>query len=45
MTSDQVVARLKSLANPEALAGVARYGIATDKALGVSMPHLRHMAR
>ena len=45
MTADEVVARLKSLGNPEALAGMARYGIATDKALGVSMPHLRRLAR
>jgi len=45
MTADEVVARLKSLGNPEALAGMARYGITTDQALGVSMPNLRRMAR
>ena len=45
MTSDQVVARLRSLGNPDALEGMARYGINTDHALGVSMPHLRHLAR
>ena len=45
MTADEVVARLKSLGNPEALAGMARYGITTDQALGVSMPKLRRMAR
>jgi len=45
MTADEVVARLKSLENPEALVGMARYGIATDKALGVSMPRLRRLAR
>ncbi|HAM44566.1 MAG TPA: DNA alkylation repair protein [Propionibacteriaceae bacterium] len=45
MTADEVVARLKSLGNPDALRGMARYGIATDHALGVSMPQLRHIAR
>ena len=45
MTADEVVARLVSLGNPEALEGMARYGIATDRALGVSMPQLRQVAR
>jgi len=33
MTSDQVVARLRTLGNPGALAEMARYGITTDQAL------------
>jgi 3-methyladenine DNA glycosylase AlkD len=45
MTLDQVVSRLRSLGNPAALPGMARYGIATGNALGVSMPQLRSLAR
>jgi 3-methyladenine DNA glycosylase AlkD len=36
---------LKSLANPEAVAGMARYGISAQNTLGVSVPALRRMAR
>ena len=36
---------LKSLAHPENLAGMARYGIKTDSALGVKVPDLRRIAR
>jgi len=42
---DEVLARLRAAANPENLPGMARYGIATADALGVSMPLLRGIAR
>lgn len=45
MMVDEVVATLRSLGNPAAVAGMARYGIATTHALGVSMPQLRRMAK
>lgn len=42
---DEVVHRLKSMKNAANLAGMARYGIRTDNALGVSMPVLRRMGK
>lgn len=45
MTCDQIVDRLKALANPDNIAGMARYGIGTEGCLGVPMPVLRQMAR
>lgn len=45
MTLDDIVAELQELANPEALAGMARFGIATDRAYGVPMPRLRLLAK
>jgi len=44
MTLDQIVGNLKSLANPDNVAGMARYGISTEGCLGVPMPVLRKMA-
>ena len=40
-----LVARLRNVADPTRLTGMARYGIHTDRALGVSIPHLRAAAR
>ena len=37
--------RLHALANPEAVAGMARYGIRPDQALGISIPKLRKLAK
>jgi len=45
MQCEEVLERLKSLANPEAVAGMARYGISTQNTLGVSVPALRKLAR
>jgi len=45
MECEDILERLKSLANPEAVAGMARYGISTQNTLGVSIPVLRKMAR
>ena len=41
----EVIKKLKSLSNPEAVKGMARYGINPDKNLGVSIPDLRQVAR
>jgi 3-methyladenine DNA glycosylase AlkD len=44
--AQQVLAELRSLADPSQLAGMARFGIATDHALGgIGMPRLRRMGR
>ncbi|HUY99909.1 MAG TPA: DNA alkylation repair protein [Thermomicrobiaceae bacterium] len=44
--ADAVVAELRELARPDALPGMARYGIATGSALGgISVPTLRALAR
>lgn len=43
---DALVARLRALARPDQLAGMARYGIRTDRALGgIGIPVLRRIAR
>ena len=42
---EDIIKRLKSLSNPEAIEGMARYGINPDKNLGVSIPDLRQIAR
>jgi 3-methyladenine DNA glycosylase AlkD len=45
VTVDEALARLQALADPEARAGMARFGIETGKALGISVPALRALAR
>ena len=45
MTVDAVLDRLAGLADPTRLAGMARYGIATGHALGVTVAELRVVAR
>ena len=40
-----VIAELKSMGNPKAAAGMARYGIKADRALGVSIPKLQSLAK
>lgn len=44
-TAAAAMAHLKSLADPEARSGMARFGINPDNALGLSMPVLRATAR
>lgn len=44
-TADQVVRKLRSLRNEKNLAGMARFGIATDKAFGIKHPILKKIAR
>ena len=44
--AERVLAELRSLADPAQLAGMARFGIRTDRALGgIGMPRLRRMGR
>ena len=45
MRYSEVVNRFKSLSDPEAVAGMARYGIKPSNAYGISMPDLRKVAR
>jgi 3-methyladenine DNA glycosylase AlkD len=44
-SKEDVLRRMKSLATPEYLKGMGRFRINTEKALGVSIPHLRSLAR
>ena len=44
MNHDSIICRLKSLANPANVAGMARYGISSKGTLGVNVPTLRKMA-
>ena len=45
MNYDELIATLKSMANPDNVAGMARYGIRPENALGISMPDLRALAK
>jgi len=45
MHCEEVLERLKSMSNPEAVAGMARYGISTENTYGVSIPNLRKMGK
>lgn len=45
MNSKQILTELKSMSNPAAVAGMARYGINPRKTYGVSIPNLRKLAR
>lgn len=45
MKYEEILKRFKSLSNPEAKAGMARFGINTDKAYGISLYTLRPMAK
>jgi 3-methyladenine DNA glycosylase AlkD len=42
---DSVIKRLKSLSNPEAIKGMARFGINPERNLGISIPQLRKTAK
>jgi 3-methyladenine DNA glycosylase AlkD len=42
---EEVLKKLHSLAKPENLVGMARFGITGDKRLGISMPELRKLGR
>lgn len=44
-TFEQVMEALHSLAKPENLEGMARFGITGDKRLGISMPELRKLGK
>ncbi len=45
MEDDEIISRLRVLADPDAVAGMARYGISPQRALGVSIPKLRKLAK
>lgn len=45
MDSKSILEKLKSMSSPSSLEGMARYGINTDKAFGVSIPNLRMLAK
>lgn len=45
MRRDKILGRLKTLSNPEAVAGMARFGINPKNTYGVSIPVLRKMAK
>jgi len=42
---NEILSKLKTLANPRAIEGMAKYGITSSKAYGVSIPNLRKIAR
>jgi 3-methyladenine DNA glycosylase AlkD len=45
MTYEEVIARLKAMANPVNVAGMARFGINADNTLGLSIYDLRKLAK
>ena len=45
MDSNDVFKKLKSLANPKNVAGMARFGINSKNTLGISIPYLRKLAK
>ena len=45
MKYSDILTRLKSLGDPEAAEGMARYGITAEKIYGVSIPNLRKLAK
>jgi 3-methyladenine DNA glycosylase AlkD len=45
MKYDEVMQRLKSLSDPEAVKGMARFGINPENTCGVSVPNLRKLAK
>ncbi len=45
MKHRDILRKLKSMSNPDAVAGMARFGISHRNALGVSIPVLRRMAK
>ena len=45
MECDNILKKLKSLSNPKAVEGMAKYGIAPKKMYGVSIPNLRKIAK
>jgi 3-methyladenine DNA glycosylase AlkD len=45
MQYEEIVKKIKSLANPEAVKGMARFGISSINTYGVSITDLRKMAK
>ena len=44
-SAEQVIQKLKSLANAENVAGMARFGINPENTLGIAVPVLRKMTK
>ena len=45
MICDEVMVRLESMSSLESVAGMGRFGIETTRALGISVPKLRALAK
>ena len=45
MQCNEILEKLKSLSNPEAIEFMAKYGITPESTYGVSIPNLRKIAR
>ncbi|MGA9116702.1 MAG: DNA alkylation repair protein [Bacteroidota bacterium] len=45
LSAPDILRQLKAMADPANVAGMARFGMSARKRLGISMPHLRSMAR
>jgi len=45
MRLKEIIAELKSMGNPQAAAGMTRYGIKADRALGIAIPGLQGLAK
>ena len=45
MTSEQIIKKLKSLANPKAIEGMKRFAVGGANTLGINIPTLRKMAK
>ncbi|MFC1478578.1 DNA alkylation repair protein [Candidatus Margulisiibacteriota bacterium] len=45
MTYDNIISKLKSLSDPKAVEGMARFGINPENTFGVSVPNLRAIAK
>ena len=45
MTYEEIIKKLKTLADPKAVEGMARYGITPQKTFGVSIPNMRKIAK
>ncbi len=45
MIKEEIIKKLKSLENPENVAGMARFGIVTKKAFGIAAPVLKLLAK
>lgn len=45
MNRDEILTHLQQLGNPEAVVGMARFGITPQRAFGVNIPELRQLAK
>ncbi len=45
MSAEAILAEMRARSNPEALKGMAKFGISVEGALGLSMPYLRGVAK